>query len=215
MRCRRVMGLLISRDPSSLGLHPAIYFYSWTGNQKPVLFLVIVELAIEWDQTGRLNAFTKHRRELEEFLFRNRTLLNQIVRKFGTKDSGARHLATFYRHVLNIIAKGHTHTEITAELQQNPVYPYLQPDELPYDGVAPTRMSTQVRAGLVMRKLLETAPRCSICGGFVPSQAVSVDHKERRADGGLTVPENTDLSHPYCNSGYKESEHAKVMRQSR
>lgn len=214
VRCRRVMYLLISRDPSSLGLQPAIYFYSWTGNQQPVLFLVIVSLVIEWDRMHRLKMFTTHRKELEEFLFRNRTLLNQIVRKFGTKDSGFRHLATFYADVLEIVSKGKTHTEIIPELEKKPVYSYLQPDELPYDGVAPTKMSTQVKAGLIMRKLLESAPRCSICGGFVPSQAISVDHKVRHEDGGLTVPENTDLSHPYCNHGYKESQHAKAVKQS-
>jgi len=213
-RCRRVMHLLISKDSSSLGLHPAIYFYSWTGNQQPILFLVIAALMIELDRANRLKVFTKYRAELEEFLFRNRTLLNQIVRKFGTKDSGFNHLARFYRDVLNILGENKLHTEIIEELKNNPIYSYLQPDELPYDGVAPTKMSTQVRAGLVMRKLLETAPRCSICKGFVPSQAISVDHIRRLEDGGLTLPENTDISHPYCNHGYKESQHAKEMKQS-
>lgn len=210
-RCRRVMQLLVSRDPSSLGLHPAIYFYSWTGNQQPILFLVIAALAIELDRENRLPAFTENRAELEEFLFRNRTLLNQIVRKFGTKDSGFRHLKQFYLDVLNIVSSDKTHTEVISGLQSDPAYSYLQPDEIPYEGVAPTKMSTQVKAGLVMRKLLETAPRCNICNGFVPSQSISVDHIQRKEDGGLTLPENTALTHPYCNHGYKEAQHARAI----
>lgn len=205
-RCRRVARLLISTDPSSLGLHPAIYFYSWTGNQQPVLFLTIVSLVIEWDQLRRLPRFISCRRELEDFLFRNRTLLNQIVRKFGSKASGFGHLRQFYTDVLEIISRNKTHTEIIAELKTNPIYSYLQPDELPYDGVAPTRMSTQVKAGLIMRKLLGTAPRCKQCGGFIPPQAISIDHTERIKDGGLTTNENTELMHPYCNHGIKEKQ---------
>jgi len=209
-RCHRVMQLIISRDPSSLGLHPAIYFYSWTGNQQPILFLVIAALAIELDRGNMLHSFTEYRAELEEFLFRNRTLLNQIVRKFGTKDSGSRHLMQFYKDVLEVLYQGHSYAEVIPALKSKSEYSYLQPDELPYEGVAPTKMSSQVKAGLVMRKLLETAPRCNICKGFVPSQSISVDHIKRREDGGLTLPENTALTHPYCNHGYKESTHAKM-----
>jgi hypothetical protein len=206
-RCRRVIQLIISRERSSLGLHPAIYFYSWTGNQQPILFLVISALIIELDQRNQLRRFTEHRAQLEEFLFRSRTLINQIVRKFGTKDSGLRHLMQFYQDVLAAIYEGKNYDEVISVLKSQATYSYLQPDERPYDA-AGTRMSTKVRAGLVMRKLLEVAPRCNVCKGFVPSQSISVDHVQRREDGGISVPENTALTHPYCNHGYKESLHA-------
>jgi hypothetical protein len=209
-RCRRVMQLILSKDASSLGLHPAIYLYSWTGNQQPILFLVVANLAIELDRANRLREFTKCRQALEEFLFVSRTLINQIIRKFGTKDSGFTHLTTFYNDLLELIEKGTEARDLADALRADPKYSYLQPAEIPYDGVSPTRMSTQVRAGLVMRKLLESAPRCSICGGFMPAQAISVDHKHRKQDGGLSTKDNTALAHPYCNTGYKESRHAKA-----
>lgn len=212
-RCRRVMNLLLSRDSSSLGLHPAIYFYSWTGNQQPILLLTVLSLVIEWERSKKLVNFIERRKELEEFLFRNRTLVNQVVRKFGTKESGATHLRKFYQDVIGAIADGHGHDEITGVLKASNAYSYLQPDELPYDGVAPTRMSAQVRNGLIMRKLLETCPRCNICGGFIPHQSISVDHDERREDGGKTTKENTNLSHPFCNTGVKESRVAQQKKQ--
>jgi len=120
-RCRRVMLLLVSKDASSLGLHPAIYFYSWTGNQQPVLFLTLVSLVIEWDQARRLPKFTHCRKELEEFLFRNRTLLNQIVRKFGSKASGSSHLRKFYENVIEIVSQGTNHNQIITELQRDSI----------------------------------------------------------------------------------------------
>ena len=73
-QCRRVMRLTLSNHASSVGLLPAIYFYSWTGNQQPILFLIMVSLLIEWDRTGKLNEFTERRAVFEEFLFKNRPL---------------------------------------------------------------------------------------------------------------------------------------------
>jgi hypothetical protein len=204
--------MLLSKHPSSLGLHPAIYFYSWTGSQQPILFLAVTSLIIEWDRRDKLRQFTNLRRQFEEFLFSSRTLINQIVRKFGTKVSGFRHLEDFYEDVLTLIADGNSGANIVEGLKADPKYSYLQPSEIPYDGVAPTRMSSQVRAGLVMRKLLEVAPRCSICGGFMPAQSITVDHTQRSQDGGLTTAENTTLAHPYCNTGYKESLHAAAVK---
>ena len=209
-RCRRVMRLSLSNHASSLGLLPAVYFYSWTGNQQPILFLVMVSLLIEWDKTGKLNEFTDRRAEFEKFLFTNRTLTAQVIRKFGTKDSGLNHLKTFYKNVLDAIGEAIDISEIVEKLKAQAGYGYLQPEESPYDGVVPTRMSAQVKAGLTMKKLLETAPRCAICGGFVPSQAITIDHIERSEDGGKTTHENTQFAHPYCNTGYKES---RVARQ--
>ena len=206
-RCKRVMLLTLSHHESSIGLMPAVYFYSWTGNQQPILFLTMVSLLIDYDRARKLDEFTDRREEFENFLLVNRTLTAQVIRKFGTKDSGLKHLKDFYREVLNCVGNGVPGSAIVSTLQSLPGYGYLQPDESPYDGVAPTRMSTPVRAGLTMKKLLETAHRCNLCGGFVPSQSVSIDHIERVEDGGLSTHDNTQITHPYCNSGYKERKH--------
>lgn len=40
-------------------------------------------------------------------------------------------------------------------------------------------------------------------------KGINIDHKTRRQDGGLAAVENAQPTHPYCNSGYKESENAR------
>ena len=212
VRCRRVMQLVLSNDPASVGLHPAVYFYSWTGKQQPILFLTIASLIIDLERSKKLGDFINVRGKFEEFLTGNRSLLNQVIRKFGTKSSGTEHLRGFYDSVLKLIADGQSVDSLVGELRKKQGYSYLQPEESPYDGVVPTRYSTQVKAGLVMKQLLETAPRCHICGGVVPTQAISVDHKKRKSDGGLSSVANARLTHPYCNTGYKESSLAKKMK---
>lgn len=203
------MRTILSNHASSIGLHPAVYFYSWTGKQQPILFLVMAKLIVGLDRSKRLVEFTDVRKGFESFLMENRTLLNQVVRKFGTKDSGTGHLLDFYDRILTMIGKGESSSAIVNSLVNDPKYSYLQPGESPYTGVSPTKFSAQVKSGAVMRELLPTAPRCGICGGLVPSQSISVDHIDRKQDGGSSQADNAQVTHPYCNTGYKEKHTAK------
>lgn len=209
-RTKRSSELLISNKPASVGLHPAIYFYSWTGKQQPILLLTMAQILIDLDRAKQLPEFIRRREAFEGFLMENRTLVNQIVRKFGTKDSGLKHLRGFYENVFGLIDGGTPMEKLAGELTKVEGYSYLQPGETPYEGVAPTRYSMQVKSGLVLRELLPNAPTCPICKGLVPMQAISVDHRERREDGGLATTDNAQITHPYCNTGIKESQHAKT-----
>ncbi len=148
-RCRRVMQLLLSNHASSLGLHPAVYFYSWTGKQQPILFLTMASLIVEWERARQLPLFITCGKGFETFLMSNRSLLNQVIRKFGTKDSGTKHLLEFYQSILDFLSNGLAVDEVIIKLQQQPAYAYLQPAESAYEGVAPTKFSMQVKSGLL------------------------------------------------------------------
>lgn len=202
-RARRVMRRILSNDASSLGLHPAVYFYSWTGKQQPILFQNIAELVIDLDQKNKLREFTARRKVLEEFLLSNRSLVNQLVRKFGTKSSGKGHLRKFYEDVLAHIGAGLSADEIVSALMADKKnYDYLQPTES--QGGEKTEYSTAMKSGLILRQLLQGVPKCTECGGLIPSQSLSVDHKKRIQEGGLATVANFQLTHPYCNTGVKE-----------
>ena len=41
-------------------------------------------------------------------------------------------------------------------------------------------------------------------------KTISMDHAQRKQDGGTGSPDNAQLTHPYCNSGYKEQQVAKM-----
>jgi hypothetical protein len=209
-RCRRVMNLLVSSDNSSLGLHPAVYFYSWTGKQQPILFLVIAQLMVDFEQRKKLPWFTEVRGRLEFFLINNRALINQLVRKYGTKDSGTTHLRKFYEDILEMLSAGNSNDEILKTLMET--YKYLQPGEALYDGNEPKKVSTQVKSGIVLRDGLKSTMRCQICDGFVPMQAISIDHKRRIADDGSHGAINLQVTHPFCNHGYKEQKHSTAQK---
>lgn len=211
-RCRRVMRVILSNHASSIGLHPAVYFYSWTGKQQPILFLVMAKLVIDLERSKQLPDFIRRRSDFESFLMSNRSLLNQVVRKFGTKESGGMHLRKFYDRILELIGKGSSSEQVVESLVADPTYSYLQPMESPYSGVSPTKFSAQVKSGALIRELLGTALRCAICGGLAPAQAISIDHRERKQDGGSSTADNAQVTHPYCNTGFKEMTSAKASK---
>lgn len=206
-RTKRVMQLLVSKEPCSVGLHPAIYFYSWTGKQQPILMLTLADIFVEFERDNKLKSFVKIRDGLEKFLVNNRTLLNQVVRKFGTKSSGTKHLKAYYLQVFKYLSDGIPWYEVPSRMMEIKEYSYLQPGEMPYERSSQDKYSSQEKSGIVISRLLASAPTCKICNGLIPFQSISIDHVVRRADGGLSVADNAQLTHPFCNTGYKESLH--------
>ena len=59
---------------------------------------------------------------------------------------------------------------------------------------------------VLFRVSLEGAVRCSICGARLHQKSITVDHVQRKQDGGTGSVDNAQLAHGYCNSGYKESQ---------
>ena len=58
-RCRRVARLIISNDPSSLGLHLRSIFTVGAGKQQPILFLTWTQIVIGLEQGKWLDQFTE------------------------------------------------------------------------------------------------------------------------------------------------------------
>jgi hypothetical protein len=63
--------------------------------------------------------------------------------------------------------------------------------------------SRETKAAAFIRDALPGSPRCKICNGYLPSRINSIDHIKRKADGGLGTLDNAQLTHPYCNTTYK------------
>jgi hypothetical protein len=72
--------------------------------------------------------------------------------------------------------------------------------------------SVETKNAIYLREALMTQPKCAICGARMHSKSITIDHVERRQDGGDGSAANGRLTHPYCNSGYKESVYARGKR---
>ncbi|MFN6487262.1 MULTISPECIES: HNH endonuclease signature motif containing protein [unclassified Nostoc] len=63
--------------------------------------------------------------------------------------------------------------------------------------------NTNKKSEIYIKDALQNAQKCKICQGLIHRNSISIDHIQRREDGGLASVDNGQITHPYCNTGYK------------
>ena len=64
--------------------------------------------------------------------------------------------------------------------------------------------TNETKSEVYIRDALKNALRCKICRGLIHRNSISIDHIRRKQDGGMGLPENAQLTHPYCNTTVKQ-----------
>ena len=184
-------------EPASLSLHPAIYFWGTTGNHRPSMFLAVVSFVQDLIVSNELVKFTLHRAALEEMLIGRGNLGQQILTRYGGWKRSLEPIKDLLRKILDGLDAGKAEAEILCQFSS------AMPGSLKD---APERADAwkETRSAARIKASLDTALRCAICRARLVLAHASDDHIERRADGGHSGPGNTQLTHHYCNHGFKE-----------
>jgi hypothetical protein len=202
---KRAVSRIVGKDPASLGLHPAVYFYSATGKFQPAAFLAAIAFIKDLEERRALGHFTSVRADFEEFLVKYKYFLNQIVHGFGSLQRSVTPILSMHQTMFEALREGLDESEIVTRLQEQRSSLKVVTEE---DRKHRRNFSAETKDSLVLKTVIDSAPRCGICGSRLNLRSVTVDHIQRREDGGAGTLDNGQLSHPYCNSGYKESAHA-------
>jgi hypothetical protein len=199
---REIGARLAGDNPESLGLHPAVYFYNERGVHTRHLFLGIVRLIAERvrnNDSGFFKKFTSVRGRLEKFLIDNKSLLTQA---FANVNRDSRVIRV--RDLLDVIIKKldkkerFTMEELFATIGLSGRILDVRKIE------TKAKVSEATKAAVAIATGLASASKCPICGGLLyPKKSVSYDHKIRVREGGKGNIENVQMTHPYCNTGYK------------
>jgi len=194
----KVIKRLTTTDHGSLGLHPALYFYSEKGRYQPTALMAWMEIVKEFESKNQFNTFTEKRSNLERILLKYKNLTNQITNKYGSGIKSYRHLIELYK----LFMDNHNVEDSTLEEKIRSSYPFLN---LEYKGDAITNpdFSTNTKSETFINNVLPNSKKCSICNGYIHVNSITVDHITRKEDGGLGDPKNGALAHPYCNTTYK------------
>jgi hypothetical protein len=201
---RRLTWRICGNHPSSLGLHPAVYFYSSTGRHQPTAFLAVVSLMKDFEKRDFFRTFTKHRGTFEHFLVAHKTFVNQTVIKFGSTLKGYPRLGQMYGLIVSHLTNGKTVEQIVTELQNDTNFNYLKAIEANSVKAVGTKFSSETKSATFLREAFQGALTCKICDGFIHLNALTIDHKQRVREGGTGVAENAQVTHPYCNTTYKQ-----------
>ncbi|MFD8793969.1 GmrSD restriction endonuclease domain-containing protein [Streptomyces vinaceus] len=198
---------IAGNSPASLGFHPGVYFYSATGRFQPAAFLAAVAFAQDLVERRRLAKFTELRDQFEDFLVKHKYFLNQIVQAYGSLQRSLLPILEMYKILLGSLIDGLGEEETIERIRANPT-PRLPVKVITEDDRKHGRnFSSETKNAIILRKTLDHSLRCEICQARLYLRSMTIDHKVRKEDGGTGDPNNGQLTHPYCNSGYKESHH--------
>ena len=202
-RTRKVARRINSNHASSLGLHPMVYFYSQDGRYKVASFFAITDLILDLDKRGKINEFIKARSEFESLILKYDYLVQQINRKYRSVQASYKYISSFFKKNIELINKGKTCDQAVNEIINSSEYNYITLTQDKDYITGDSDFSTTKKNAIYIKEAIQNAPRCKICEGLIHRNSISIDHIQRKEDGGLASLDNGQLTHPYCNTGFK------------
>ena len=185
----------------SLALHPGVYCYGATGRFLPTAFFAAIEFVQYLHLHRKFDGFTEKRAKFENFLIGHRHYVNQVAGVYGAQLRGAPATKRMYDIVLTNIELGDV--EITAKIQSEPILSFIR-DITKEDRQYGRNFSKDTKNTIYLRAALTNELTCGICHARIRAKTITMDHKDRKVDGGTGSPDNGQIAHPYCNHGYKE-----------
>lgn len=195
---------LNSSHPGSLGLHPAVYFYSKDGRHKSSSFLAITDFVQRLDTKSKKDKFISVRPEFEKFLVNYDYVLQQINRKYRTAQASYPHISALLMQIVDRLSSGETSDKALLSIQATDAFRYLSLNRPDMEhGISGRKFESKDKSAIFLKDVLEQSRKCGICNGSLHMNSISFDHKVRRRDGGNNDHDNGQTAHPYCNTGYK------------
>lgn len=199
----KIIRRINSQHPSSLGLHPAVYFYSKEGRHKPVSFWAVVDLMMKLDRSSKFSWFVSVRKDFESFLIEYDYVIQQIVRRHRVGVVSYPYVSKLYWRVIEHLHEGCCVSDIPKLIKGVKDFSYITLDDDLKLEVQNQDFSREKKSEVFMREALSKACRCAICGGYLHANSITIDHIQRKQDGGLGAVQNGQLAHPYCNTTFK------------
>ncbi len=206
--CRRITGA----HASSLGLHPAVYFYSANGRHQPTTVLAMSQLVVELEKNNRFVEFADSRKAFENFLVNHKMYVNQLTVRHGSMVKGYMPIKEYYEFLLREIVSGASESKIESALRESDKYQTLV-KEKPTPSKRAKAFSSKAKQFKLLSDVLERAFVCNVCGARIDKKSMHLDHTQDEKHGGAADLDNGQWLHPYCDSTYKSElrSRAKVL----
>ncbi len=197
---KKMLANIVGVQSSSLGLHPAIYFYSHQGRYQITAFMAILALISDYEKRDQLFKMTIVRKNFEEFLWKHKTLVNQATTTWGSGAKGYVNLSKLFDFIIQHLIKNKTEIEILAELDKSDGYNFFKAGVRELNPKKRKDFSSESKSEVFLKAVQISAPRCNICGGFLHVNSIQIGHEQDKEKGGIGNSDNGRLEHPYCNS---------------
>ena len=122
----------------------------------------------------KINEFCKVRYKFEQILLKYEFLIQQIVRKWRQSK------------------RGYKFNYLKIAIIDNTSNPTNRKD-----------FSRGEKVQIKVNTLIKGIPLCPICNGYIDMNSSSIDHIQRKRDGGIAEINNGQVTHIYCNTTLK------------
>lgn len=194
--------MITGDHPSSLGLHPAVYFYSANGRHQPTSVLAMAQFLRDLHDNDELIKFCEYRKEFEDFLIERKMYINQLTAKYGSMSKGYRQVRDYFRYVFDAVAARKSADEVDDLLRAHDRFQILV-KEKPILSEQAKAFSTNAAQYKAISDSLAGALTCGVCRGKIDNKSMQLDHIDEKHRGGVATIDNSQWAHPYCNSTYK------------
>ncbi|MBY5669188.1 HNH endonuclease [Rhizobium leguminosarum] len=202
---RDAVDLITGIKMKSLGLHPVVYFYTRGGDFQPVAFIAACAFVRELAKAGRLPKFTKVRGQFEEFLLRHKEFITLIIKRTGAGRRSLGRIIRYFETLLREFTEGNSEEQVLDVLRNDPEFVFLVASmgipSVRHEGDNPTRrFSRSTKSASFFQAATQGGVRCGVCHALVHVNSMQFDHIDDKAVGGSTGMQNSQATHPYCNS---------------
>ena len=122
---RRVAQRINSMHPSSLGLHPIVYFYSQDGRHKVASFFATVLFVMELKEKNKIDDFIRVRESFESILLEYDFLVQQITRKYRSAEKSYPHIKNYFFKIIGLLNNGIQKDRAISEVISSEDFNYL------------------------------------------------------------------------------------------
>lgn len=201
-KARKIAWRINSIHPSSLGLHPIIYFYSSDGRHKTASFYAIVAWLMETESKNLFKEFIDVRDKFEKLLLKYDYLVQDINRKYRQAIKSFPFIKDFYNECIQQLKSGKNIDDAVLAVINKSKFKYLKIDST-ISYITSAEFSTERKSAVFIKDALDSAIKCKICNGLIHQNSITIDHKIRKEDGGVGAIDNGQIAHPYCNTTVK------------
>mgnify|MGYP001625379471 CR=1 FL=1 len=202
----KILQYIDSKKPFSLGIHPFVYFYSDLGKHKVGSYYGFLLLIKDLIDSNRLNDFINARERFENIIYKYNFIVQQIIRKYRQSKKAYTMVKEYFSLLIDLINKNPVDDEdsILEKIKQDERFKYLQTEIVDNEIIArKSNFSRGKKQQIKMSTFVASLPKCPICGGYICSNSVSVDHIQPKREGGTNARANGQVTHLYCNTTYK------------
>ncbi|WP_201784273.1 HNH endonuclease [Sarcina ventriculi] len=200
---KKVLQRINSVHSGSLGLHPIVYFYSMRGRHKIASYYAMLDFVMYLEKENRFNDFIKVREQMEDILINYEFLVQQIVRKYRQSKGAYKNIKNYYILIMDNLLLDKSIDDTIENIINSKEFSYLKTALKDEEEIKSKKFTKERKSLAFIIESVKNANRCAICNGLLHRNSITIDHKERKSDGGLATLENAQLAHPYCNSTYK------------